>query len=181
MIASRSDVFSILCRSLGLSATDPVALFQFYGDASGNSDAVTIAVGGYVRTVEKWEVFKRLWEAEVRKEQVEYFRRSQMEPPFHGQFAELEWTKRYQISVLGRLHRIIKTTTILGTAKSVRMKAFAQLMPPQVKRMYGGPYGWCLLLNLVDVGLWARRRNAWVSYIFEAGDKGRHEIDKAIG
>lgn len=179
MMSNVPDVFTTLCRSLNLADSDPVALFQFYGDASGNSDAVT--VGGYVSTLEKWEIFKRLWNAELGKEQVDFFRRSQMEPPFHGAFADLGWTVRHQIPVLHRLHRIIKNTTMKGAAKSVRMRAFSQLMPRKVKQKYGGAYGWCLLLNLVDIGLWARSRGDWVSYIFEAGDKGRHEIEKCIG
>jgi hypothetical protein len=154
--------------------------FLFYGDASGTSDRSNIAVGGYVSTIESWEAFKPQWEAEMHKEGVDYFRRSQMEPPFHGDFAKLGWTVNHQKAVLKRLHRLIKRHTIKGVAKAIRNKAFAEMVSPKIKRMYGGPYGWAMLLNLVDIGLWARRRNGWVSYFFEAGDEGQGQINTAI-
>jgi hypothetical protein len=155
-------------------------VLNFYGDASGTSDQTNVAVGGYISTVDRWNKLRTLWEAELKKEDVDYFRRSQMEPPFRGEFARLGWTKAHQNEVLSRLHRIIKRHTIMGAAKAVRNRAFAELMPSPVKRLYGGPYGWAVLLTLVDIGLWARRRGHWVHYFFECGDAGQGQTNVAI-
>lgn len=157
-----------------------MALIECYSDASGSSDQTNIAVGAYVSTVDRWDRFKTLWKAQLEAEGVEYFRRSEMEPPFHGEFAKLGWTKEYQIPVVRRLQTIIKGHTIKGVAKAVRNKAFAEMMPLQVKKMYGGPFGWCVLLNLVDLGLWARRGDRWINYVFEAGDEGQGQINTSI-
>jgi hypothetical protein len=54
-------------------------------------------------------------------------------------------------------------------------------MPSKIARQYGGPYGWCVLLEIVEVGLWARKRGHWVTYFLEAGDKGRHQAETTIG
>jgi hypothetical protein len=174
------DVFNGICHGLGLSGGDLVALIDCYSDASGSSDQTNIAVGAYVSTVEKWNKFKPLWNRQLEAEGVEYFRRSQMEYPFHGAFEELGWTKKYQVPVVRRLQTIIKGHTIKGAAKSVRIKAFAQMMPSKIKEVYGGPFGWCVLLNLVDIGLWARQLDHWVSYVFETGDEGQGQIMTAI-
>jgi hypothetical protein len=174
------DVFNGICRGLGLSGSGLVALIECYSDASGSSDQSNIAVGAYVSTVDRWNRFEPLWKAQLEIEHVEYFRRSQMEPPFHGEFAKLGWTKQDQIPLVRLLQTIIKAHTIKGVAKAVRNKAFAEMMPLKIKKMYGGPFGWCVLLNLVDLGLWARRADNWINYVFEAGDEGQGQINTAI-
>jgi len=152
----------------------------FYGDAGGNEDASNVALGGYIATVDQWRAFKQPWANELALADVECFHRSEMEPPFHGEFKAKGWTVKDQILVLQRLHSIIKRGTLRGIGYAIRNKAFAQLIPPKIKRTYGGTYGWCVLLEVVEVGLWARRRNKWVHYFFEAGDKGQPQANAAI-
>jgi hypothetical protein len=174
--------FDLLCRSIGLGPDTFVALMDlaFYGDAGGNSDRSNVAVGGYIASVEQWSAFTEPWQDALDAEDVECFHRAEMEPPFHGCFKEKGWTVRHQVAVLKKFHGIIKRSTQRGVGYAVRNRAFAELMPPKIKHEYGGPYGWCVLLTLVEVGLWARRRNQWVTYFFEAGDFGQRKADAVI-
>lgn len=54
------------------------------------------------------------------------------------------------------------------------------MMPAEIHQTCGGPYGWAVLLEVVEVGLWARRHNHWVTYFFEAGDAGQHQANQTI-
>ncbi len=168
-------LFGQLCDSFRLRDDSLVALmdYEFYGDAGGNRDLSNVAVGGYISTVARWKAFQRPWQDALRDENVECFHRSQMEPPFHGEFRD--WTVKHQIPVLKRLHKLIRLHTIRGVGYAVRNKSFTQLVPSKIQKQYGGPYGWAVLLEVVEVGLWARRRGGWVTYFFEAGDDGEKQ------
>jgi hypothetical protein len=114
------------------------------------------------------------------QEGVEVFHRTDMEPPFYGEFREKGWTKEYQVPVLNRLHEIIKQNTIFGVGHAVNNEAFLRLMPQSIQRDLGGPYGWCVQLCIVDIGSRARDNDNWVHYVFEMGDDGQGEIEKAL-
>src|ERR1700683_1522900 len=153
---------------------------EFYGDAGGAGDTSNIALGGYLGTVDQWRAFRDAWQAMLDQEGVECFHRTDMEKPFHGEFKTKGWTEEHKLPVLKELQKIIKRHTIRGIGHAVRNKAFSQLMPPQIKQTYGGPYGWCVLLEVIEVGLWARRRNQGVNYFFEAGDKGQKQANATM-
>jgi hypothetical protein len=53
-------------------------------------------------------------------------------------------------------------------------------MPQPIQRDLGGPYGWCVQLCIVDIGSRARQYDHWVHYVFELGDTGQKEIEKAL-
>ncbi len=157
-----------------------LADLEFYGDAGGNRDRSNVAFGGYLATVDQWKAFRVPWQEALIEEGVECFHRTEMEPPFYGEFRKKGWTCKHQVPVLKNLHRIIKGHTLRGIGHAVRNKAFSELMPSKVSRKYGGSYGWCVLLEVVEVGLWARRRDQWVTYFFEAGDVGQPQANATM-
>jgi hypothetical protein len=168
-------------RSLDWSPDTNVALLRFYGDAGGTRDKSNVAVGGYLSTFRKWAYWKKHWNEMLIQESVDAFHRSEMEPPFWGEFKRKRWTKKHQQPVLNSLHEIIKKHTLFGVGHSVVNEPLLRLMPQQILTDLGGPYGWCLQLCLVDVGSRARDNDDWVHYIFELGDDGQEEIKKALG
>jgi hypothetical protein len=90
------DSFKEICDGLGLSEQSKVAVLRVYGDAGGNRNQTNVAVGAYIGTVIEWDAaFRPLWNAELKKEGVECFHRSEMEPPFHGEFKKKAWTKEH--------------------------------------------------------------------------------------
>lgn len=158
-----------------------MAILRVYGDAGGNRDQTNVAVGAYFGPVDQWDNwFKPLWNAELKNEGVDCFHRADMEPPFHNDFREKGWTVQRQIPVLNRLHRIIKERTIQGIGQAVSNDAFSRLMPPEIQRKYGGPYGWCVLRTIVWFGTWARSYDDWIDFVFEAGDHGQGQINQVV-
>jgi len=158
-----------------------VALLRVHGDAGGNSKAASIALGAYVASVREWDRrFKPLWIGELQQERVECFHRTDMELPLHGEFADKNWDRIYQIGVLNRLHKIIKDHTVKGQGHGLDAKAFARLVPEEIKREYGGPYGIRALQTVVYFGLEAKQRDEWIHYIFEAGDEGQGQINAVM-
>jgi hypothetical protein len=173
-------VRDIVC-SLGFSGSSKVAILRVYGDAGGNRDKTNVAVGAYLGTADQWDNwFRPLWDAELKNEGVGCFHRSDMEPPFYGQFRGKSWTTAHQIPVLNRLHKIVREHTLSGIGQAVSNAAFARLMPAEIQQKYGGPYGWGVLRTIVWFGTLARKRDEWVHYFFEAGDRRQAQIDQAI-
>jgi hypothetical protein len=49
-----------------------MAMFSFYGDASGNDDTDLVVVAGFVPSAQKWLEFNKEWEVVMREFGVEY-------------------------------------------------------------------------------------------------------------
>jgi hypothetical protein len=173
--------FREIVSGLGLSESSKVAILRVYGDAGGNRDKSSLALGAYVGTVQEWDSgFYPRWSDELKAEGIECFHRNKMEPPFYGEFAEKGWNKEHQIAVLGRLHKIIRENTSGGCGQAVVNDPFNRLMPKVIQEKYGGAYGWCVLRTIVWFGLFARQYDDWIHYFFEAGDLGQGRINQAI-
>jgi hypothetical protein len=156
-----------------------VALVTFYGDDSGTDDKTNVAVAGYVSDKLRWDEFGDRWQKLLDEEDIEVFHRTDMEgPPYHGNFKD--WTKPRMVRVLREAHRIIRRARIRGFGNSVRVKAYHQIFPKNLKTAFGGTYGWCADACVAGVGKWANAKGHWVTYIFEAGTKGRNEVDIAM-
>lgn len=175
-----NEHFRVICESLGLISSSPVAILTFYGDASGKRDKTNVAVAGYVARAVQWNRFDAEWSEMLRLNHIKMFHRSQMEPPFHDEFREKNWTIERQRPVIRKLEQIIKSTTLVGVAHAVKNRAFSQIVPRKIKRWLGGPYGWCVQACITYLGRWASSRGDYIHYIFEAGDEGEREITRAI-
>ena len=175
------DGFEELCRALCLDEDASVTVLRILGDAGGKKQASNLTVGAYIATVHQWDKrIKPLWIGALQDEAVECFHRTDMEIPAHGEFDRETWTRDHQIAVLNRLHKIIRDHTMNGQGHGVDAIAFERLVPPEVKRDYGGPYGICVLQTVVHFGLRARQRDEWIHYIFEAGDEGQGQINTVM-
>jgi hypothetical protein len=158
-----------------------MAVLRVYGDAGGNRDKSNIALGAYLGSVQQWDKrYKPLWTESLQKEGVECFHRSEMEPPFHGEFARKGWTTEHQIEVLNRLHSVLKKYTIVGMGQAVSTEAFSRLVPMEIRKDFGAEYGLCVLRTIVWFGTRARKSNDWIYYSFEAGDLGQRQINRLI-
>ena len=156
-----------------------MALLTFYGDDSGKDNKSKVAVAGYVSDKPRWDAFGYRWQKLLDEEGVEVFHRTDMEgPPYHGEFKD--WTKPRMKRVLREAHRIIRAARMRGWGNSVRVKAWRQIFPKSLKTVFGGTYGWCADACVTGVAKWANANDHWVTYIFEAGTKGRDEVDIAM-
>jgi hypothetical protein len=137
--AEREDFFSHLCWSLAVGRR-PVALVTFYADDSGTRDKSNVAVGGYVADKLRWDKFGKRWQRILDREKICVLHRTDMEWPFHKEFKG--WSKPRQKKVLREAHNIIKQNTLLGLGNSISTASYGQLVPPPLKKAFGGPYGW---------------------------------------
>lgn len=173
--------FRVIADGLGLSGVSKVGLVRVYGDAGGNRDLTNIALGAYYGTVDQWDGgLRKPWQDALDDEGLECFHRSEMETFWKGELKDKGWDRNHQIAVLQRLHQTIKTHTTYGVGQAVPIADFQRLMPSDIQKKYGGPYGWCVLRTIVWFGTWARANNDWVHYFFEAGDLGQRKINQAI-
>ncbi len=157
-----------------------MTMFTAYFDESGtHAGSSNVVMGGYVGKVEQWTEFSRQWSILKSEEKVEVFHRVDMEN-FRGEFEH--WTRDRLVACLRVGHSIIKLRTNIAIGGSVLHADFDDVMPDVVKRAFGGPYGWLAQECLVGVGHWAvdYNRTDPVQYVFEAGARGRHQVDKMM-
>ena len=155
--------------------------FSAFFDESGTQrSSSTVVVGGYVGSANQWEAFRREWQALLNQERIRVLHRSHLET-FRGEFQRKNgWNDERRKCVLQCAHEIIKQRTDVGIAAAVIRGDFERVMPPALKRAFGGPYGWAAHDCVVGIGHWAatHQRPQLVQYVFEAGARGRKQVEK---
>ncbi len=157
-----------------------MVIFTAYFDESGtHENSSNVVMGGYIAKVDQWTEFAREWVRMKHEESVNIFHRVDMEH-FSGDFKD--WSKERLIRCLHNGHEIIKRRTNIGIGGSVLHADFDEVMPDVIKRAFGGPYGWLAQECLVGVGHWAveHSRPDPIQYVFEAGARGRHQVDRMM-
>src|SRR5712692_5615712 len=156
-------------------------MFKVFFDESGtHGDSAAVVVGGYISSEEQWEEFDREWTQLLRQEGVSGLHRVDIEN-FRREFTpEHGWDRARQIRVLQAAHDIIKRRTTIGTGGALIQADYEAAMPPVVKRAFGTAYGWLVHESIVGVGHWAERARhlSLIQYVFEAGARGRHHVDR---
>src|SRR6266436_5086428 len=109
------------CDALGLRENGSVALLTSYGDERGKeSRSSNVTVAGYLGSKSNWDILGKFWQNILTDEHVKVLHRTDMEPPFHGEFEG--WSREHQIAVLRRAHLVIKRRTICGIGHSIKIK-----------------------------------------------------------
>lgn len=173
------DAFKHLQHSLSLDENALMPMFTVYLDESGtHGESPVIVVGGYIATVKRWIEFERTWKTFImEREGIKVLHRVDVEN-FADEFKN--WSRARQIKVLRRAHKIIKRYTCIGFSQSVVLADFEKLIPDEVRRAFGGAYGWAALDCLVHVAKWADVHGYRdpIQYVFEKGAEGRHQVDR---
>lgn len=180
MSNSRYDAVAHLRASLLLKANDTMAMLTVYCDDSGtHSDSHICVVAGYLSSTAQWERFTKEWKRALNDFGINAMHRADLES-FKGEFEQ--WDPERRTSFLKRLQPIIKHRTKTPIASVVLKDDFEQVMPSGLKREMGGVYGFLAYFCLVGVGQWcsksSRQHAHPIQWVFEAGTKGRHQIEK---
>lgn len=176
------DGFEHLRLSLSWMPFDIVVMFTAYFDESGLHEGSSASVvAGYISDVRSWQTFKSKWDQLTHREGVKVLHRSEIES-FDKSKNFANWDKDHQIKLLQEAHSIIKDCTIVGIGDAVVKSEFDDVVPPVVKRAFGGVYGWLMQDLLKHIAEWAERTkfSGPIRYVFEAGAEGRHQIDRVI-
>src|SRR5271163_4717404 len=121
-----------------------MSMLAFYGDESGTTEGSRVAVvAGYLGQVSEWRRFIREWCKVLRKYDVRFMHRSDLET-WHGQFTEARgWDPPRRKAFLQQLQPIIKSCTKVAVGIAVIKDDWEETMPDYLKRFFGGVYGWC--------------------------------------
>ena len=179
------DAFLHSRRSLFLGLRDRMGMFTVYCDDSGTDKNCRIAaVSGFISNVGQWELFNQEW-TQIRKAfGVDQMHRADLES-FKGEFLESRgWGPRRRTAILKKLHSIMKRRAKVAIRSSVIRKDFDDIVPPPVKKLFGGVYGWCAHECIVLAKVWAEKCQRGpmppFQWIFEAGTTGYGQVDEML-
>jgi hypothetical protein len=131
--------------------------------------------------VAQWQAFRRKWRPILKKKKyrvpIEKMRRSDLEN-FQGAF--VGWNKARRNAFLSELHPVIRQHTRVAIAHAVIKKDWEEVIPHDLKKLFGGPYGWCAHSCVVGVRAWCLlpeiRYERPLSWFFESGTHGTGDV-----
>jgi hypothetical protein len=152
-----------------------------YFDESGTHYGSPVSiVAGYVATIPQWRVFETRWRKMLDAAKIEVFHMVDLEN-FHGEFQR--WSEEQRRKLIREATLIIRDQTEMGIGMATLVQDFEHLLTLPIQTAYGGIYGWCGFFVLNIASHWAAHAGYTnpINYMFEAGAKGRHELDHLIG
>lgn len=157
-----------------------VAVLTGYFDESGTqAGSPVVVVAGYVARQDQWETFGEQWERALRDWHIPFFHMTDYEnrQKYFG-----DWTGRERYERLARLYDIISGNVQFSISTSILKSDYAAVRAPKEKAKIGGMYGLaaagCLIYTAEEFR--AIDDQGWVAYVFEAGAKGRHQVDRVF-
>jgi hypothetical protein len=154
---------------------------MFVGYFDDSRSGSVFAVAGYIASEKQWARFNRvLWKNLLSKYGLTRLHRTELEG-FHGEFSrERGWSESRRDAFVAEANQVIKRCTITAIGGAVWQPAWEHTMPPDLKRFYGGPYGWCVQSVLADVRKWSneKRITTPLRWVFEAGTRGHGQVDR---
>lgn len=99
---------------------------------------------------------------------------------FQGEFRG--WTPDKRTEFIIKAQSIIKKYTYMGFGHIVVKEGFDKALPANLRKTFGGAYGFCGYLCLQIVGQWCDAHNyqGKVRYVFEAGTAGHGQLDHML-
>ena len=177
------DGFAHLYRSLFLGKSDLMSMLTIYCDDSGTDEKNRSAVvAGYVSNVAQWGIFQKEWNKALKDFGVKQMHRADLEN-FKGEFTEDRgWNPNRRKAFLQRLQPIIRRRVKFPIGTAVIRKDFEEVIPEEVRKKFGGVYGWCAHTCLVKLYIWctrpSRQHSQPIEWIFEAGTIGHGQVDE---
>jgi hypothetical protein len=178
--ACQYDSFKHLCLSLFKSRSDLFGMVTGYFDDSGTSahDSVVV-VAGYIGSVSQWQKFGQEWRSLLSEFGVTVMHRTDLEN-YRGEF--VGWTPETRNVFVNKAQQIIKRRTYVAIGKAVIKADFEEVFPDNLKRFYGGAYGFCAILCLARAKRWFDKTNLKdpIDWVFEVGTEGSGQISHLL-
>jgi hypothetical protein len=152
-----------------------------YFDESGTHEGSPVSVvAGYLATIHQWRVFETRWQKMLKGAKVNVFHMVDLEHSW-GEFQG--WSEEQRRKLIREATRIIRDQTEMGVGLATFVQDFNVTMTLPFQKWFGGIYGWCGWGAINIAARWAPQSGYTnpIHYIFEAGAKGRHELDHLIG
>jgi len=179
------DAFEHMCASLFLDEEDMVAVLTAYLDESYNqrtiknpNDPLAYTVGCWLSTVREWKKFNKKWLAVLKGAEIEWFHMSEYE----SRFKEYKsWPDSKRITVLKKLHGIIKDHTIQGVTVSVNCADYDEVLTNDWKQIFGKTYySFNVRMIMKFLAEWADEKGqpGPIHYVFAELNGQGNELDK---
>jgi hypothetical protein len=147
----------------------------YFDDSGTGANDSVVAVAGYVGSVSQWQKFDQEWGKLLAQYSVSKMHRAELESGY-GEF--VGWTREKKNSFIAKAQEIIRKRTYLPIGMSVIKEEFEEVFPNSLKKVYGGAYGFCVILCLTRAKHWFDKVNHRepIDWVFEAGTAGSGQI-----
>lgn len=154
-------------------------LTAYFDESGTHGDSPVSVVAGYLATTAQWRVFETRWRKMLRAAGIDVFHMVDLEN-FRGEFQG--WSEEQRRKLIREATRIIRTQTEMGVGLATLVQDFENTVTLPFQALFGGIYGWCGWFALDIAAQWAADAGNTnpINYIFEAGARGRHELDRFI-
>jgi hypothetical protein len=148
----------------------------YFDDSGTGANDSVVVVAGYIGSVMQWQKFAQEWGSLLSEFGVTVMHRVDLES-LQGEF--VTWTAEKRNIFVNKAQQIIKRRTYVAIGKSVIKADFEKMFPENLKRFYGGAYGFCAILCLARAKLWFDKTNLKdpINWVFEAGTEGAGQIN----
>jgi hypothetical protein len=180
---SNYDAFTHLSQSLFKKHSDLFAMLTAYLDDSGtHASSFVVAVAGYASTTLDWQSFGSEWRRLLRKEKISVMHMAELQN-LQGQFsAKRGWTIDRREKLVARAAKIIGHRTRTAVGHAVIRADWEKAVPEYLKKLFGGPYGWCASECVALISNWKKRNDikGGLDFVFEAGTDGQGQIQEMM-
>jgi len=180
---SNYDAFAHLSQSLFKKRGDLFAMLTAYLDDSGtHASSSVVAVAGYVSTTLAWQSFVPEWRRLLRKEKISVMRMADLQN-LQGQFSvKRGWTIDRREKLVESAAKIIGHRTRTAVGHAVIRADWEKAVPEDLKKIFGGPYGWCASECVALISKWKKRNDikGGLDFVFEAGTNGQGQIQEIL-
>lgn len=160
-----------------------MAMFTFYGDASGKKELDALVVTGFVSTAERWIEFEKAWDPHLREFGIE--------PPFHmtdymgghGQYESWSEDKERRRQFMERSVWLIKRWTNISFSSGISVVDYRRVCDTYPLMATRHPFTLCGLAVVDSVRRWLEKKYPGepCHFVFEYGDEGYGALRNAMG
>jgi len=155
-----------------------MAMFKAYFDESGtHRGSASVAVAGYVSTVDQWERFEQEWRGVLDDFCLEFFHMTDYENR-QGPYKDMDDFRRKRL--IERFSIVIKRRVRVPISAAVAITEYNLASQQNISLARVSPYTFCALQCLARVGEWADRYSYDdpIDYVFEAGAGYNKELSR---
>jgi len=153
-------------------------LMAYFDDSGTHGASDVIAVAGYASDKLRWDSFGREWQRMLRRRKSRPIHMTDLENLRKDFSRSKGWDKKRQQDLIQEATRIINKRARMAVGNVVIRADWDKAVPDSVKKMWGGPYGWCAAECMAQISKWSELQKIKdkVHFVFERGTKGYGQL-----
>ena len=157
-------------------------LTAYFDDSGTHASSSVVAVAGYVSTTVNWQSFAKEWRRLLRKEKISVIHMAALQN-LQGHFSiKNGWTISRREKLVEKAAKIIGQRTRTAVGRAVIRNDWEKVVPEYLKKMFGGPYGWCASECVATISNWKKTNGikGSLDFVFEDGTDGQGQIQEMM-